>query len=263
LGIRTTILEVAFIGVVNKAVRDADGRSTISQAIAEFIYRLGLVETSETKMIVWTVNSHVFVFVLIESRHQFLEVIFAANLTEVLCGEVRVHSRAIPIEVFSEWFAMEVYIYTKLFTEANEKVTSDPDFIGGTLGAFSENLEFPLTFGHFGIDAFVVDAGVEAEIKVLLDDFTSDVADGAEADTSVVRALWSWEAIFRETERATILIEEIFLLEAEPSVGIIQDRGTGVGNVRSAIRQHDLAHDENAIFTGRVRENGYWLENAI
>jgi hypothetical protein len=259
LGIRATILEVAFIGVVNKAVRDADGRSTISQAIAEFIYRLGLVETSETKMIVWTVNSNVFVFILVESRHQFLEVIFAANLTEVLCGEVCVHSRAIPIEVFTEWFAMEVHVYTELFTEANEKVTSDPDFISGALGAFSENLEFPLTLGNLGIDAFVVDAGVEAEIKVLLD----DVADGAEADTSVVRALWRWEPIFRETERATILIEKILLLEAEPSVGIIQDGGTGVGNVRSAIRQHDLAHDENAIFTGRVRENGYWLENAI
>ena len=63
---------------------------------------------------------------------------------------------------------------------------------------FAEDLEFPLTLGHLGIDAFVVDAGVEAEIKVLLDDFASDVANSAEADTSVVRALWSWEAIFRE-----------------------------------------------------------------
>jgi hypothetical protein len=109
----------------------------------------------------------------------------------------------------------------------------------------------------------VVDAGVETEIKVLLDDFASDVTYGAEADTSVVRALWRWETIFRESKRATILIEEILLLEAEPCVGIIQDGGTGVGDVRSAIGHHDLAHDENAIFTGRVRENGDGLENAI
>ena len=263
MGIRTTILEVAFVSVVNKAVRDADRRTTISQAIAKFINRLGLVETSETKMVVWTVNGNVFVFILIESCHQFLEVIFATDLTEVLRGEVRVHSRTIPVEVFSEWLAMEVHINTKLFTEANEEVASDPDFIGGALGAFSENLEFPLPFGHLGIDAFVVDAGVEAEIKVLLDDFASDVANSAEADTSVVRALWGWEAIFRETERATVLIEEILLFEAEPSVGIIQDGGAGVGDVRSAIGHHDLAHDESAIFTGRGRENGDWLENAI
>jgi hypothetical protein len=150
-----------------------------------------------------------------------------------------------------------------LFTEANEEVASDPDFIGGALGAFSENLEFPLTLGNLGIDAFVVDAGVEAEIKVLLDDFASDVANSAEADTSVVRALWGWEAIFRETERASVLIEEILLLESEPSVGIIKNRSTRVGDMRSAIGHHDLAHNESAIFTGRVRENGDWLENAI
>jgi len=174
-----------------------------------------------------------------------------------------VHSRAIPVEIFSEWFAMEVHINTEFFTEANEEVASNPDFIGGTLGAFSENLEFPLTLGDLGIDAFVVDAGVEAEIKVLLDDFASDIADSVEADPSVVRALWCWEAIFREAKRASILIEEILLLEAEPSVGIIQDGSTGVGDVRCAIGHHDLAHDENTIFTARVRENGDWLENAI
>ena len=45
-----------------------------------------------------------------------------------------------------------------------------------------------------------------------------DDADSVEADPSVVQALWCWKTIFREAKRASILIEEILLLEAEPRV---------------------------------------------
>ncbi len=51
-----------------------------------------------------------------------------------------------------------------------QEVAGDPHLIGGGLGALAEDLEFPLALGHFGVDAFVVDAGREAEIEVLLDD---------------------------------------------------------------------------------------------
>ena len=50
-------------------------------------------------------------------------------------------------------------------------------------------MEFPLALRHFGVDAFVVDAGVEAEVEMLLDDFTGDVTHGVITDTGVVKAL--------------------------------------------------------------------------
>jgi len=124
-------------------------------------------------------------------------------------------------------------------------------------------LELPLALGDLGVDAFVVDAGVEAEVEVFFHDLAGDVADGAVADSGVVEALRSRETFDREAQRATILVKEIFLLEAEPGVRIVKNGGAGVGRMRGAVGQKNFAHDERAVFAGRVREDRDGLENAV
>ena len=63
----------------------------------------------------------------------------------------------------------------------------------------------------------MVQAGGKANIEMFFDDFAGNAANLAIADASVIRALGRGVARFREAERAAIFIEEIFLLEAEPS----------------------------------------------
>ena len=46
----------------------------------------------------------------------------------------------------------------------------------------------------------------------------------------VVRTLWAGIAFLREAERLAALEKEIFLLEAEPRAGIVQDGRAGVGS---------------------------------
>jgi hypothetical protein len=174
-----------------------------------------------------------------------------------------VHAGAIPVKVNTERFAMVFNVNGILLTETLKEVASHPDIIGALLGALAEDLELPLAFGHFCIDAFVVDASVKAEVEMFLNDLASNVTDVLVADAGIVRALRCWVATIGETERATVLIEEILLFKTEPSARVINDRSAAVGWVCVTVWQHDLAHDENAILAGGIRIHGHWLEHAV
>ena len=124
---------------------------------------------------------------------------------------------------------MPLNVYFELFAEAQQKEAGYPDIISSFLGAFGEALEFPLTFGHLGVDAFVVDASVEAEVEVSVGDFASDPADVGKANTAVVFALRSWVSTFGEAERHTLLHEKVFLFKSKPSSFIVRNGSTTVG----------------------------------
>ncbi len=264
LGVRTTILKVALVLVVHEAVGHADRGTAIGDSVAELVDRLGLVESGQTEVVVRTVNGDVLVLVLIESGHELLEVLLATLLTHELGGEVAVHAGSVPIKILTERFAVELDVDAVLLTDAHQDVAGEPDFIGGLLGALAEDLEFPLALGHFGIDALVIDSHLEADIEVLLDDLTGDVTDGGIADSAVELALrLVGPATLGETEGLSVPVEEILLLESEPGVGIIEDRGTGIGRMRLAVGEKDLAHDEVAVLAGRIDVAGDGLEQTI
>ena len=148
--------------------------------------------------------------------------------------------------------------------QPQQQVAGHPHFVGGLLGALAEDLEFPLALRHFGVDAFVVDAGGEAEVEMLLDDLAGDRADVLIADAGVIRALRRRIAAVREAERTAVLVEEVFLLEAEPGAGIVEDGGALVGRVRGdAVRHHDFAHHQRAVGARAVRIDRDRLQHAI
>ena len=73
-----------------------------------------------------------------------------------------------------------------------QQVAGDPDLVAGFFSAFGEDLEFPLSGGYFRIDAFDIQAGVDAQIDDLIDRLQPiGEALGAEAavtvPTSVIR----------------------------------------------------------------------------
>src|SRR5208337_3771386 len=110
-------------------------------------------------------------------------------------------------------FAVQYNIHFVFLTETHHQVASRPSVVSGFGRTFGEDLEFPLTFRDFRVDAFMIDTGGKAKVQVFFDDLPGQAAHVSVANTAVVGALGSSRvAVFRESERTPIFIEEVFLL---------------------------------------------------
>ena len=98
---------------------------------------------------------------------------------------------------------------------------------------------------------------------MLLDNLARHGTDVLVADAGVIGTLRGREAIGGKAERATVLVHEVFLLEAEPSVWIIRDRRTRVRRAGHAGVLEGLAHHEHSVLAGRIRKNRHGLEHDV
>src|SRR6478609_7779229 len=167
-------------------------------------------------MIVGTIHGDMLVFVFVKRCHKRFEVFLATGFAHKRGGEVRMHPGAVPVHVFAKRLAMPDDIHTIIFAKAHKEITGNPHLVGSTLGSFAENLELPLAFRDFSVDAFMVDAGIKTQIKMLFDDLAGDVTHRVIANTGVVETLRvGITTPTRETEGLAVLVEEIFLFETE------------------------------------------------
>src|SRR5271157_3017931 len=103
---------------------------------------------------------------------------------------------------------MEHYIHFVLLTETHHQVARDPDIIRGFGRAFGEDLELPLAFCDFSVDALMIDTGGETQFQVLLDELARQAAHIFVANAAVVRSLRSGGmSVLGEAERTPVLVE--------------------------------------------------------
>src|SRR5580692_973251 len=125
-GVRTAILEVALVAIVDEAVRQTHRGAAVGQAVVELVDRLRLVQAREAEVIFRAVNGDVLVAMLVECFHKFLEVGFTADFAHELRRKIRVHTGAVPVEGLAEGgedgLAAPLDVNPVAFTQTGENV---------------------------------------------------------------------------------------------------------------------------------------------
>ena len=185
---------------------------------------------------------------------------------------------SVPISL--DGFGLDGDLGTEFFGDAIEEVASHPEMISHcsnpsvswipwctaallTCNALARtNLEFPLRWHHFGVDARDLQASVEACLVMGLDNVSTE--DLAGADTAVIWSLRGWEATLGPAVWPSICVEDgVFLFQAKPrhmlGIGFHQPLTfmTIVVFVGGSIGIPGLGHHQDIVATTeRIGEDG-------
>lgn len=188
-------------------MRNADRGTSVCYPVTELVNRLGLMQPGQTQVIVRTIGCNVLVAVLLEGSHELLEELFATCISQLVKREVGVHPRAVPVPL--DRLAVKLDVQAVLLGQSDHQVACDPHVVPCLLGSLREDLELPLPLGHFGVDPFKIDAGIQRDVDVLFDDRASDVTYVLVTNTGVIRPLGCRISLFWEAKRSAVLVKEI------------------------------------------------------
>ena len=155
----------------------------------------------------------------------------ATRFTHGLGREVGVCTSAVPVTLHG--LGVPVHVNAVVLGDALEQPASDPELVTNGDRAQDADLELPLTHHHFGVSAFDGETGTDAGQRVGFDDVTSGHLRAT--DAAVVRTLRGGEANFGPAVRTAVLVEGVFLLDAEPGLELAvlllggHGRGASVG----------------------------------
>src|SRR6056297_402088 len=265
VGVGATIFEVALL-VDSDLPGDADRGATVGHAVAELVVALGLVRSGQTVLDAGAVVGDVQGSLLAERLAAGFDVLVAAVLAHLLGGEVGVGAGAVPVALGG--LGIECRRDAVVLADPVEEPASDPELVGDFEQPERADLELPLSWHHFGIDAGDRESSCEAGLEMILDEGAS--VDLVLADAAVVAALWLRVPGGREAVGPPVLHQGEFLLDTEHRLvllvlpGGLDRGGPCVGRMRLAVDEHDLAHDEHVVATADgVGVGGDGLEHAV
>ena len=157
VGSRATIFKIT-VSLISNVPRDTNGCATVGNTRTKITNVAGLVTTSQPQLVILSVDSDVLLVPLGQLLNGSFNVLDSSRLTHLLGGVVGVATSTVPIT--SQRLGVEGDLDTPLFSYTDEKVTSHPKVVthGDTLAR--TNLELPLGWHDFSVDAADVDARV-------------------------------------------------------------------------------------------------------
>ncbi len=212
VGSGSSVLEVT-IALVSALSWNTDGCTTVGNTVAEGVDCASLVPAGETESVVLTINSNMLHVTTLELLDGGFDVLHATFLSHLLAGKVAMQTRAIPVTGNRFW--VEGDLRAEFFRDTVEEEARKPEVITHLDTEARTNLELPLSRHDFGVGARNLDTSVQASLVMSLNNVSAE--NLASANTTVVRALRSWEAIYWPTIWSIGDIEEsVFLFKTEP-----------------------------------------------
>jgi hypothetical protein len=243
------VLEVSLV-IFRDLARDTNGATTVGDTVRELINVTGLVATSETLLVTFTVDGDVLNVAGLELLHGGLDSLHTTLGTSGVGGNVGVKTGTVPLTL--DGLGLEGDTDAELFSDTVEKETGHPEVITHVDARAGADLVLPLGGHDLSVDTGDVDTGIQAGAVVSLDDVTA--VDLAGTDTTVVRTLSTGETTTGPAVGPAISAEEsVLLLEAEPElllgVGLHQAGGivTVVELVGASIGIPGLAENEDIV----------------
>ena len=155
------------------------------------------MQPGQALVVVGTVHFDVLLDVVAEFLTNLVHESLAALISHGSVGEVGVHAGAVPVAL--DGFRLQVHGDAVTLANALEQVSRNPHFVAGSGCALGENLVLPLPHHHLGVDTLDIDACIEADLQMLIDDVPADCVGST--DGGVERTLRAGETAFRETKR--------------------------------------------------------------
>jgi hypothetical protein len=172
----TPVLQVAET-LSSNMTGDTNGSTTVGNARAEGIDVAGLVASSETHVVVFSVDCDVFIVLLGEFFDSSLDDLHTTLSTHGSGTEVGVASSTVPVT--GQGLGMERDLDTPLLGKTDEEVAGHPEMVTHLDTQARANLELPLGRHDLGIDTTDLDTSVQADAVVSLNQITCKDLSGA------------------------------------------------------------------------------------
>ena len=176
----------------------------------------GFMTTSETLVVVASVNKDVFLVLALQLGNAFVNRLHTSSRFASFNGRnVGVTPSTVPITF--KRFRMKRNLYTKFLCNSFKEITCHPKMITHLNTLTWTNLKFPLRRHDFSVNTTDFDATVQTRFVMRFNDITS--VNFARSNTAIVWTLWAWKSAGWPAVWSTQSIEEsIFLFETEPRI---------------------------------------------
>jgi len=218
VGRGSSIFEVALL--VHNSLGGNSGRgSSVGNTVAELVNRSGFVTTSQSQVVVSTVDSDMSIVGLGKEFHRFEDSVIASFLSGGLEREVGVAARTVPVAL--DRLRIKGNVNVEFFANSSQQISGNPELIAALETFNGTDLELPLTGEDFSVETRNLDTSSQAASHMSLSNISTNGIGGT--NRTIVLALRISEPTSRETNRpsvrsALMLKKDVFLFKTEPGL---------------------------------------------